>query len=97
MLKEEDIDRQGLGDGNGGFALCTMRDSNNVDTGLSSWTTPSPVVLLLRRSVPEKSLSGILIRRANLSFITSPVDSCRSGKTSFKQMSDIHFPSTSNS
>ena len=96
MLKEEDIDLQGLGDGNGGFDLCTMRDSNNDDPGLSSRPMPSHV-LLFRRRVPEKSLSGILMSRANLSLITSLVGSCSKGKTSFRQMSDTVFPSISNS
>ena len=95
ILIVEATDLQGLGEGNGGFDLCTNRESYTDDPCVSSIPNPSFKSLLLRRSVPEKSLSGMLMRRASFNFITSLRGSCNNGKTSLRHMSDIAVPSTS--
>ena len=91
------MDLQGLGDGNGGFEYGTSLESNPPEPRLSSKPIPSPECLLLRRKVPEKSRSGILISLASLSLITSLQGSCNNGNTSFRHMSETPFPSTSRS
>ena len=97
ILIEDDMDLQGLGDGNGGFEYGTSLESNPPDPRLSSKLIPFPECLLFRRSVPEKSRSGMLISLASLSLITSLQGSCNNGNTSFRHMSDTPFPSTSKS
>ena len=98
ILMLEEVDLQGLGDGNGGLDLCTGRLSNGVSDEYS-WLSLSLSLfsLLLRRSVPEKSLSGILISLASFNLITSLQGSWSRGKTSFKHISEMTFPSTSSS
>ena len=97
ILIEDDMDLQGLGDGNGGLEYGTSLESNPPDPRLSSKLIPLPECLLFRRSVPEKSRSGMLISLASLSLITSLQGSCNNGNTSFRHMSDTPFPSTSKS
>ena len=94
---DDATDLQGLGDGNGGFECGTNFGSNPSDPRLSSKLIPSLMSLLLRRRVPEKSRSGILINRASLSLITSLEGFCNNGNTSLRHMSATPFPSTSRS
>ena len=98
VLIEEDVDLQGLGDGNGGFDICNNRESYVAEPGMS--VMPNSILegfVALRRSVPEKSRSGMLISLASFNLITSLQGSCNKGKTSFKHISDMILPSISRS
>ena len=95
LLIEDGMDLQGLADGMGGLDRYMARPPEDVWYGSPSKLRCSFPGLLLRRSVPEKSLSGILMSLANFSLITSPEFACSNEIISSRDMLVTFFPSTS--